>query len=83
MRGTGPAAAAADVGGVPSRETSKARTFLARVGLGLVELTELAWLCSLGRATEPGRGIPPLVITASGDPRITIYDTWRDEKRVI
>jgi hypothetical protein len=24
-----------------------------------------------------------LVITASRDPGITIYDTWRDEKRVI
>jgi hypothetical protein len=37
----------------------------------------------LGLATEAGRGIPALVITGSRVPRITIYDTWRDEKRVI
>jgi hypothetical protein len=51
--------------------SAKGRTFLAAFGL------------SLGLATAAGQGIPALVITASQVPPITIYDTWRDEKRVI
>jgi hypothetical protein len=51
--------------------SAKGRTFLAVLGL------------SLDLATEAGQGIPALVITASPVSPITIYDTWRDEKRVI
>jgi hypothetical protein len=54
---------------------SKACTFLAFADptVGLM----------LGSATEAGQGISVLVITDSPDPRTTIYDTWRDGKRVI